>query len=154
MDRMRVLLVAAVAAAVLIVLFVVLRPGDSDDSTPTANGLTDSGGPGNTATTRPSDSTSTAAAPAATPVTRVRITFRDGRVVGGIRRVTLVKGERAELIVRADVSDEIHLHGYDLSRDVTPGTRARLRFKATLVGRFEVELEQRGLQIAEVEVEP
>jgi hypothetical protein len=56
--------------------------------------------------------------------------------------------------VRADVSDHVHLHGYDVFRDVSPGGPARLRFRATIPGRFEVELEDRKLQIAQIEVRP
>jgi hypothetical protein len=56
--------------------------------------------------------------------------------------------------VRADVSDHVHLHGYDIMRDVSPGRPARLRFRATIPGRFEVELEDRRLQIAQLEVRP
>ena len=37
-------------------------------------------------------------------------------------------------------------------RDVAPGKPARLPFKATIPGRFEVELEDRGVQIADITV--
>jgi hypothetical protein len=37
-------------------------------------------------------------------------------------------------------------------RDVAPGKSARLPFKATIPGRFEVELEDRGVQIADITV--
>ena len=80
--------------------------------------------------------------------------MREARAVGGVRRVTVRKGRRVVLLVRSDVSDEVHLHGYDVSRDVAPGSPARLRFRATLPGRFEVELEEHGRQIAEVQVRP
>jgi copper(I)-binding protein len=71
---------------------------------------------------------------------------------GGIVRQTVNKGDRVVLVVKSDVADEIHLHGYDLSRDVTAGGTARLPFTATLPGRFEVELESRGVQIADLTV--
>jgi hypothetical protein len=69
-------------------------------------------------------------------------------------RARLERGERAVLIVRSDVSDHVHLHGYDIFRDVSPARPARLRFRATIPGRFEVELEDRRLQIAQIEVRP
>jgi hypothetical protein len=75
-------------------------------------------------------------------------------VVSGLHRARLEQGERAVLVVRADVSDHVHLHGYDIMRDVSPGSPARLRFLATIPGRFEVELEDRKLQIAQLEVRP
>jgi len=58
------------------------------------------------------------------------------------------------LIVRSDVADHVHLHGYDIMRDVAPGMPARLPFKATITGRFEVELEDRGVPIADITVTP
>ena len=87
-------------------------------------------------------------------VTTVRILVEGGAPKGGIVRETVQKGDRVAIVVRSDVADEIHLHGYDLSRDVAAGGTARLRFEATLVGRFEVELEERGVQIADLTVEP
>ena len=73
---------------------------------------------------------------------------------GGIVRQTVSKGDRVVLVVKSDVADEIHLHGYDKSTDVTAGGTARLPFTATLPGRFEVELETRGVQIADLTVNP
>ena len=58
------------------------------------------------------------------------------------------------LVVTSDVADEVHLHGYDISRDVAAGGTARIAFRATIPGRFEVELEDRGVQIADMTVEP
>ena len=58
------------------------------------------------------------------------------------------------IVVRCELSDHVHLHGYDLMADVGPGTPATIRFTATAPGRFEIELEDRGLQIAELEVRP
>ena len=134
---MRPLLVAAGAIAVAVVLFVLLRPSDEDEETEPQ-----------TTTTM-----ATASTTAPRPVrTRIAIVVRGGHVVGGLRRATVSRGARVELFVTADVSDEVHLHGYDRSRDVAPGTPARLLFTATTPGRFEVELESRQLQIGEITV--
>jgi heme/copper-type cytochrome/quinol oxidase subunit 2 len=84
----------------------------------------------------------------------VAIAIRGGRPVGGIRRVTVAKNRQVVLVVRSDVADHMHLHGYDVMRDVAPGAPAQLRFRATIPGRFEVELEDRGLQIADITVTP
>jgi hypothetical protein len=133
---------------VLVGLFVVLRPGDDgadDEAAPPPPGTTTTG----TATT-----TTTTTRPKPPAPATIRIVVRGGRVVGGLHRARLEQGERAVLIVRADVSDHVHLHGYDIMRDVSPGSPARLRFRATIPGRFEVELEDRRLQIAQLEVRP
>jgi hypothetical protein len=87
-------------------------------------------------------------------VETVAIVVRDGKVAGGIKRATVDQGKRVAIVVRSDVADEVHLHGYDKSVDVTPGKQARLVFVASIPGRFEVELEDRGLQIADIEVRP
>jgi uncharacterized cupredoxin-like copper-binding protein len=84
----------------------------------------------------------------------VRIVVRGGKVVGGLQRATVKQGEKVAIVVGSDVADEVHLHGYDQSTDVAPGKQARLVFVASIPGRFEVELEDRGLQIADLEVRP
>jgi hypothetical protein len=86
--------------------------------------------------------------------TEIRIVVVTGAARGGIGRETVERNDRVVLIVRADVSDHIHLHGYDIMRDVAPGRPARLPFRATIPGRFEVELEDRGVQIADITVQP
>jgi hypothetical protein len=94
------------------------------------------------------------AAPPKPQVETVRIVVRSGKVVGGLQRATIDQGERVAIVVGSDVADEVHLHGYDKSVDVTAGKAARLVFVASIPGRFEVELEDRGLQIADITVRP
>jgi hypothetical protein len=149
MRRLRPLVVAVVAVAAVVLLFVVLRPDDDGGSTETGTAATTST---KTTTSATTTAPTTTAEPRPPARTRVTIAVRGGRVIGGIRRVTLPRGRLVELFVTADVADEVHLHGYDVSRDVSPGAPARLRFRATTSGRFEVELEQRALQIAELTV--
>lgn len=104
-------------------------------------------------TTTTTTTTETAPPPPPGP-TEIRIVVVDGAPEGGIVREKVKKNDRVVLIVRADVADHIHLHGYDIMRDVAPGKPARLPFKATIPGRFEVELEDRGVQIADITVTP
>jgi len=86
--------------------------------------------------------------------TEIEVVVVSGAPQGGIVRETVEKDERVVLVVTSDVADEVHLHGYDVTRDVAPGKPARLPFKATIPGRFEVELEDRGVQIADITVQP
>ena len=108
-----------------------------------------------TATTAPSSTwttqTTTRPTPAPTPTT-ITIRVVDGRPQGGIARPSVEKNERVVLVVRSDTADEIHLHGYDVSREIAAGGQARIAFVATIPGRFEVELEQSGTQLAELTV--
>jgi hypothetical protein len=140
-SRAASLALAAAGLIVAVVLFLVLRPGD-ESTTPTAIPKTTQTAPTTTTT------------PTTPEVQRIRIDFRDGRVVGGIRRARVEQGERVRLVVRADLSDEVHLHGYDISRRIRPGAPTLIVFRATVVGQFEVELEERHIQLAEIEVRP
>ena len=97
--------------------------------------------------------TETTTTEAAKP-TIVSIVVVNAAPKGGIVRQTLSEGDHVVLVVKSDVADEIHLHGYDKSTDVTAGGTARLPFTATIPGRFEVELESRGVQIADLTVNP
>jgi hypothetical protein len=101
-----------------------------------------------TQTTTTEETTTEAAKP-----TVVSIVVVNGQPQGGIVRQTVSKGDRVVIVVKSDVADEIHLHGYDKSTDVTAGGTARLPFIADLPGRFEVELESRGVQIADLTVQ-
>jgi hypothetical protein len=92
--------------------------------------------------------------PPAPTQTVVQISYAGGKLAGGIKQVKVDKGMRVVLVVRSDVADEVHVHGIDIMRDVAPGTPARVSFVASAPGRYEVELEERGLQIADIQVQP
>ena len=144
------LLIVAVAVVVAAGLFLVLRPDDGDDGARTGTTTTATT---NTSTTTPT-TTVPPPPPAPPPPARVRIDVRGGKPVGGIRRVTVGKGRRVIVIVNSDVSDHVHLHGYNVMRDVGPGKPARLAFRATIVGTVEVELEDRGVPLATITAQP
>ena len=82
------------------------------------------------------------------------MTVRGGEPVDGIVRAEAHKGEPVLVVVRSDVADEVHVHGYDLMADVAPDKPVRIEFAANLTGRFEIELEDRGKQIAQLTVVP
>ena len=111
--------------------------------------------PTTTSETTTTNTTTTETTPPPPPgPTEIRIVVVDGAPQGGIVREKVGKNDRVVLIVRSDVADHTHLHGYDIMRDVAPGKPARIPFKATIPGRFEVELEDRGVQIADITVQP
>jgi hypothetical protein len=142
------LLLVAGAVVVAAGLFLVLRPDDEGGS---AGGTT-------TTTTTTETTTPTATVPppppAPPPPARVGIVVRDGQPVGGVRGVTVSKGRRVILIVTSDVSDHVHLHGYNVMRDVAPGRPARIAFRATIVGTVEAELEDRRVPLARIVTQP
>jgi ABC-type glycerol-3-phosphate transport system substrate-binding protein len=106
-----------------------------------------------TETTTTTTDTTTTTTEAEKP-TEVKVVVVNGSPQGGIVRQTVNKDDQVVLVVTSDVADEIHLHGYDKAKDVAAGGTIRLPFKATIPGRFEAELESRGVQIAEITVEP
>jgi hypothetical protein len=82
------------------------------------------------------------------------IVVKNGAPEGGVRSLTYIKGDQIRFQVDSDASDEVHIHGYDLSEDVEAGGSVRFDFPADLEGVFEVELEGRKAQIAELRVSP
>ena len=159
------------ALAVLLIVFVVLRGGDdnsSDSSSAAQTATTAQSATGSTSTAQSTDdstgsddsgsetgSTSTSASTSAPAVPASQtITVVNGQPQGGVKTVTFKKGDQAVLKVNSDTADEIHVHGYDLKKDVAKGGQVEFEFKATIEGRFEVELENAGTQIANLEVTP
>jgi copper(I)-binding protein len=146
-------LVIVVTALALIVSGLALEScgGSDDEAASTATTTEATTSTAETTTTTTTTTTTETTPPPATP-TVIRVTVVDGAPKGGIVREEVKKGDKVVLVVTSDVADEIHLHGYDVSRDVAAGGTVRLPFKATIPGRFEVELEDRGVQIADITV--
>ena len=82
------------------------------------------------------------------------IVIKHGKPVGGIADLTYNKGEEVRFKVDSDVSDEVHVHGYDIMKDVKAGGSVSFDFPATIEGVFEAELEGRKEQILELTVNP
>ncbi|MDP9492209.1 MAG: hypothetical protein M3P42_08450 [Actinomycetota bacterium] len=146
---MRNLLIGAAALVVAVVLFLALRPDYVDEKPLTLPERTTTGTTTNTTTVSVPQPP-----PGPPPPANIRITIRGALPVGGVRRVTVSKGRRVVLIVTSEDADHVHLHGYDVTRDVVPGRPARLAFRATIVGTVEAELEDRGVQIASITTKP
>lgn len=140
-QRVGLILSAIVFAAIA---FVVLRPEDADEPPPPA----DQAGQPPTPTGGEE--------PAPEPEPRFEtIRLANGEVRGGRRRITVSHGDVARIEVRSDAPEEIHVHGYDMTRDVAPGDPARLRFDADIEGVFEIEAHDLGhVTIATLVVEP
>jgi FtsP/CotA-like multicopper oxidase with cupredoxin domain len=134
-----VVVVALVAAAA--VLFFVLREDDSGDSERVAT----------TATTTAAQEKEQRPEPKPQVAS---IVVEGGEPVGGVEEIEVARGDRVRFDVRADVAEEVHVHGYDVIEDVAPGKVARFDFPADIEGGFEVELEGSHTQIAELTVGP
>jgi hypothetical protein len=150
-GRIAVVVLALVAAGVL---FFVLREGDeSTDATTAATDTTieqDSSGPptgANGAGDKPDK-------PKPDKPETKTIEVEGGRPVGGVQELTFTKGDRIRFVVRSDVADEVHLHGYDVTKAVPAGGEATFDVPATIDGVFEAELHHSLVPIAEITVQP
>ena len=140
---MRRLLIGAAALVVVVALFFVFRPSNEGGSTSAT-----------TTTATSSTPTTTPEPPPPPPAARVAIMVKGGTPVGGVRSVTVAKGRRVVLVVTSDISEEVHLHGFNIARDVAPGEPARIAFRATIVGTVEAELEHSGVPLARITTKP
>jgi hypothetical protein len=87
-------------------------------------------------------------APAGAIVVRVK----KGKVSGVEDTVEIAVGDEVDLVVSSDEPDEVHVHGYDVKDDVGPGEKAEIEFTADIPGEFEVELEEAGQLLFELQV--
>jgi heme/copper-type cytochrome/quinol oxidase subunit 2 len=142
--------VLAASAVVVVVLFVALRPEPASDDASRTLSATVSPTPSETSSPTPS---ATATASPEPEAVEIEVEVEEGRVEGP-DRPRIRQGERVVLVVKSDVADEVHVHGYDLSAEVAPGQPARVRFRANVAGVFEVELEHTGLLLLELEITP
>ncbi|HET8955711.1 MAG TPA: hypothetical protein VFN18_08650 [Solirubrobacterales bacterium] len=125
----RTALIGVALLVVAVVLFIVLG-GGSDES---------------------SDSSSTTDAGQVPTV----VVDKEGHPVGGIQELVYRKGDQIHFKVKVPFQEEIHLHGYDVAKEVPKGGgTVTYDLPANIEGVFEAELEGRGEQIVELKVEP
>lgn len=84
----------------------------------------------------------------------VNFTVTDGRLTEGPTTVAVIQGTPVTLRFTTNQKDEAHLHGYDLSADLTPGETAQIAFVADKSGRFEIELHKSHTTVTALEVRP
>jgi Cupredoxin-like domain len=64
------------------------------------------------------------------------------------------EGDRVTISIELGEPIELHLHGYDVEREVGPGEPGRLSFEADLTGRFEFENDETEEELGELQVRP
>ncbi len=142
MPRSQRIALVAGALVVAVIAFLIAQPGDDEEgqqSATTTPGQTSPEQNGPTET-RPQAEEEEEPAPPPEPEPQVtRIRLQDGAVAGGAKDIEVEPGETVRIVVTADAPDEIHLHGYDITKDAAPGRPARFRFEAKLEGAFEME---------------
>jgi hypothetical protein len=77
----------------------------------------------------------------------------DAKPRGGVQLLVYNKGQPVQFTVISDVADEVHVHGYNLKKQVAREGSVTFSFPATDVGDHVVELESHGEQIANLRVQ-
>lgn len=99
-----------------------------------------------------SPSSSASSTPSAGTEQRIEVTFEHGEAAGDTGRVRVAQGTSVILVVTSDTADEVHVHGYDVEKELSPGTPATLQFTADVAGVFEVELHHAGTVLLRLQV--
>ena len=73
---------------------------------------------------------------------------------GDEKALTFEEGETVRFRVRHDAPEEVHVHGYDISKDLEAGKTETVSFKADITGIFEIELEHSHQLLAQLKVVP
>jgi|tagenome__1003787_1003787.scaffolds.fasta_scaffold20197215_2 hypothetical protein len=141
---------AGIAVAILILAVVLLSGNnDSNDEKPAAQETA-------TATATETATAGATTTPEATETPTPTPTVDPGPLLTGdkVVKIEVDKGDTVRFRARSPQDDEIHVHGYDLKKDLTANQTASMSFKATIDGIFVIEFENQGKQIASLRVNP
>jgi plastocyanin len=117
--------VVLLTIVLLVVLFLLLRPGAS---TPESSGAKE-----------------TQEQPVALAVNGNNMTPAE---------ISVTEGDQVNLEITSDHPIEFHLHGYDLTEEVEPGEPGELSFEATNTGRFAIEDHETETELGTLLVQP
>jgi hypothetical protein len=145
-QRLTFLAIAVVIAIVAVVVLTTAGGSSSDE---------EEANTGAQATATPTDTAAPDATPTETPEPTPTPKPQPPLVTRGeVTKLRFEQGEQVRFRVRSDVADHVHVHGYDLMKDVEPGRLITFSFPAEITGIFEIELEDRGEEIAQLRVDP
>jgi len=137
---MRALVAITLAAVVLGVLYVWMKPAPAPVAQPRpANAMSPEG---------------LAAQYGPAAARDFEITIAQGRIASGGGALRVTQGAPVVIRVISDHADELHLHGYDLELALRSGVPGSLAFTADKAGRFELELHHAHLELGALEVQP
>lgn len=71
-----------------------------------------------------------------------------------LQEIDVTEGDTVHLRVKAAGDDEVHIHGYDIEREIAAGQTVPITFKATISGIFEIEFHSNDEQIGRLRVDP
>jgi hypothetical protein len=136
----------AIAVVIAVIAAVALADTSEDDDQPSQTAATETPTPTGTPTP-PGEETATAT-PTPTPKPPPLLT------AGKVTELNFTEDETVRFRVRSDAPEEIHVHCYDITRDVPAGKTITVSFKASITGICEVEFHNSGEAIGELRVEP
>jgi hypothetical protein len=101
----------------------------------------------------PGAGSSSAGAKTSTKTTEIVVSVKDGKVSPKVHRVKVAAGSPVRILVSSDVDDEVHVHGYDIEREVSAGQSTTIEFTADQTGVFDVETHESGLLLLQLQVQ-
>jgi FtsP/CotA-like multicopper oxidase with cupredoxin domain len=88
----------------------------------------------------------------AAAVKDINVTVVNRQVTPPPARIAVAKGQTVRITVRTDVTDVVHVHGYDKSAALMPDKPATIEFVADQDGVFQVETHGTKLQLFQLAV--
>jgi FtsP/CotA-like multicopper oxidase with cupredoxin domain len=142
----------AVAVVIAIVAVVLLSSGGDDDE-PETTGATATATPAATDTPAAEgtvEETETATpTPTATPRPEPPL-LQTGKVT----KLRFDEGDTVRFRVASPSDEEIHVHGYDVTKQIPASKPTNVSFPADITGIFEIEFHGSGEQIGQLRVDP
>ena len=131
-------------AAIIAVVAVIVLSGGGDETDKAAEA---------TATPTPSATASGTAEATATPTPKPK---PEPPLLQAGKEPTLSfdQGDTVRFRVRHDEAEEVHIHGYDIKKELAADETADVSFDASIPGIFEIELEHSGTPVGRLKVEP
>ena len=90
---------------------------------------------------------------ASTAAKKIVVTITHGKASGDTGRIPVKVNSHVTIQVTSDTADEVHLHGYDIEKELEPGKPTTLSFVADQTGIFEVELHKANVVILHLQVQ-
>jgi FtsP/CotA-like multicopper oxidase with cupredoxin domain len=129
-------------AAIIAVVAVIVLSGGGDETDKAADA---------TATATPSATATSTAEATATPTPKPKPPLLQA---GTERTLSFDQGDTVRFRVRHGEAEEVHIHGYDIKKDLAANETADVSFEASIPGIFEIELEHSGAPLGRLKVQP
>jgi hypothetical protein len=88
-----------------------------------------------------------------TAAQKIVVTITHGKASGDTGRIPVKLNSHVAIQVTSDTADEVHLHGYDIEKELVPGKPSTISFVADQTGIFEVELHKANVVILHLQVQ-